>query len=425
MAPLGKDWIYGRWVDNDTLVRCVGFREGGQWKSLPFHANVNSWASDIAQYGDTLYLGGHFDGVILDKDSSSIQGGNLLKVYHDSVWASPNLFVNLQDIEVSGDSIFISGSLFIHPDSSLVGPHVLSVDLDKTWNYAYSISHPGSLNGLGGPWDKLLVHGNDVFTINNAGDNPYDGVVRWDGQQWHTFGPGIYGTVSQVYDFVFFRNELVIGGSFTKAEDQRNPGERIAIWNGSSWQSLGGGSTSPVWSFFEHSGILYCHVRDSGFGDANIPSLAGWDGTQWCGTPIKYTDGAHPTTYGFINDTLFSFFKFLPATANGKSMAYLNYFDGDYVNGPNAICSTPGLDLKEQRVADLIELFPNPSKLQIRVALENHQIETVQVYDLNGRIILRHLYEGLESVDLDISMLPKGVYLIQVNESHNQRFVKN
>ncbi len=66
--------------------------------------------------------------------------------------------------------------------------------------------------------------------------------------------------------------------------------------------------------------------------------------------------------------------------------------------------------------ATLLSVFPNPTSNQLRVTLAgNDRIESYQLSDLTGRT-LRHvnLKNALQQTDLDVSALPKGMYLLQV-----------
>ncbi len=66
--------------------------------------------------------------------------------------------------------------------------------------------------------------------------------------------------------------------------------------------------------------------------------------------------------------------------------------------------------------ATLLSVFPNPTSNQLRVTLAgNDRIESYQLSDLTGRT-LRHvnLKNALQQTDLDVSALPRGMYLLQV-----------
>ena len=364
-GPFGKDYIYGHWLDSDSLFRCVAIRNNGKWQSLPFHVDADSWTGDIVQYVDTMYIGGWFYQTIRDKDSAVLPTTSLLKFYNDSVWAAPYYFRQMiYDFAVSGDSLLVWTDAYWGPADS-IPTHILTTDGGQTWQYPYSIVHPTDTVANFGIWRHIMFWKGDIITLNHNGWGDYQGVIRWDGTQWHHYGDGIRGTYSSASDIAIFRNELYMAGSFSKTESPLNPGEYITRWDGTKWNDVGGGIQTSIYSMFEYDSLLYCHGYGSGYGDAPIPYLAAWDGSQWCGTPIHYPYGYNPAHFGFVNDTLWMVFESPTTTTTGDPISYINYFDGDYLHGPNAICSTPGLGEEEVKVQqDATENIPQSHSRQ-------------------------------------------------------------
>ena len=427
-GPLGKDWIYGHWLDKDSVVRCMAYREGGKWVPLPFHLtdpNNYSNTGDIVQYGDTMYMGGYFDGIVLDKDSSTIPFCTTLKFYNDSLWRSPVIMDLITDFAASGDSLLVVAGMYQGPVDTL-GVFMLSPDKGATWQFPFSVLPPSS-GAFSDPHIQIAIKDGDIYTLNDGAVGPYTGLVRWDGQQWHGYGNGIYGTYSTVYDFEFYKNEIYMVGSFNKNEDSRNPGQFIAKWNGTGWEEVGGGLNSGAFDLFVSNGVLYCQILGNQFGDANISALAGWDGHKWCGTPINYTVGVTSNlNFAIIKDTLYASFKDHSGTANGQPLSYLNYFDGDYLHGPNAVCSTPGLGEEEVKVQqDQLKIFPNPTAGKVTVFLpERKKIHVLKVYDVNGRGVLQKDLQGSSTIELDVSGLAKGIYVLEINGTYRQKLVR-
>ncbi len=419
-----KNWIYGHWLDSDSLVRCVGYRYGGRWVPLPFSCNLSSYASDIVLYGDTLYMGGNFDGIVLDKDSSVLPTTPILKFYKDSIWSSPVRIGFLTDFASSGDSLLIAASVYTGPNNQLIGPQILVTDGGTTFQYPYSIVHPTQNHGaIGGRWTHIEIRDQNIYTLNDGSTGTFNGVVRWDGQQWFGYGNGIYGTNAKAYDYEFHNNELYMGGSFTKSEDPRNPGQNIAKWNGTNWEEVGGGLNSPPWSLFEYKGVLYCHVSGNRFGDVTIPHLAGWDGRQWCGTPTTFPTSISPQSFGFINDTLYVAFS-IPTSLDGSPKRFMFYYDGDYLHGPGSICSTLGLGEEENQVEEQsFSIYPNPSNGLLNISLPKETTNAkLSLYSLSGQLVFT---QQLTKTQNQLK-LPKGIsglYLVVV-ESAGQVFTE-
>ncbi len=436
-GPLGLDWMYGGWLDHDSIRRCVAYRMRGRWIPLPFSGYFANVANDIEMYGDTLYIGGTFQDLLLDKDSIKLPSTYLLKWYNDSLWTTsswqnPGPIYGVDDMAVKGDSLLIwGGSYYNSLDSSYTYTHFMTPDRGNTWQYPYSIIHPtSSMADFGSKAQLEILPNGDILTINNGSNvgSPFRGVSRWDGQQWHSYGSGLSGTTSKTLNIAVFEGNLYMGGTFNKSQYPQDPGNFIASWKGSSWENVGGGTVGFVNDLFVYDSILYCNI-DGGFssshrfGDAAIPYFAGWNKHQWCGTPTNF--GSPPTSFGIIKDTLFVAFQY-PTTVNGDSVSYLNYYDGDYLNGPNSICSTLGLGEEELSAGTgEFKIFPNPAGDAFTIACDSSDpLETIKVYDLKGQCVLENDRPENFSAQFNISHLAPGIYMVSINGKYNQKLVK-
>jgi len=73
-----------------------------------------------------------------------------------------------------------------------------------------------------------------------------------------------------------------------------------------------------------------------------------------------------------------------------------------------------------------IQLIPNPVKdeLAIKVAnLSPNDLKNITIYMLDGKII-NTISSSDETVTLNLSELPKGLYLLKVSSEHNVGFCK-
>lgn len=411
----GRDWVYGSYLDEDSLTRCVAYREGGKWVSLPFSGYHGNIATDMDMWGDTLIISGGFADVVLDNKTNTLGDASILMYYQDSIWSGDTNIMGPYDISTKGDSMIVMGGSYYNPPQQVIYRQFMTPDRGNTWQYPFSIRHPTDTSQFpefnSPPRLEILKNGDILITNDYSPSNTsYNGVLRWDGQQWNTYGNTVNAfTNSKVFDFELFKDELYIGGSFanyftyygdTIGLNLYNPGNSIARWDGNDWQQVGGGITEGgVLDIMVHDSILYCHVNGGSykhhkFGDALIPYFAGWDGHQWCGTPIPYDNNAiKPMSYGFINDTLFMVFPESSATSpvsiNGQPVSYMMYFDGDYLHGPDAICSTPGLG--EDEVAftnEEVKVYPNPVKDELHVSLpEDISAATYKLLALDGKLV--------------------------------------
>ncbi len=85
---------------------------------------------------------------------------------------------------------------------------------------------------------ELIVAG----TLATAGGSPVNRIARWNGSSWQALGSGILGTY--VRALTVYNGELIAAGLFSDAGGV--PVNNIARWNGSSWAALGAGVTGNI-----------------------------------------------------------------------------------------------------------------------------------------------------------------------------------
>lgn len=113
-------------------------------------------------------------------------------------------------------------------------------------------------------------------------------VVRWDGVQWHGFGPSVWGwppvtdentpaprTILESPD-----GSLIVGGLFVNAGTTGV--SNIASWDGSRWHALGTGlNQSAGRMFVRANGDLIINGVFTHVSNVSAYGAAVWDGQQW------------------------------------------------------------------------------------------------------------------------------------------------
>ncbi len=436
-GPLGKDWIVGSYLDEDSLYRVAAYRKGGKWVSFPVYFTSYSAASDMAMYGDTMYVYGYFWNAYDEIHNVLLPPSFLIKYFNDSIWVENPIQTTITSwpgfsVATKGDSIVVTGSdRFTSQDT--IEWACMSPDKGKSWSYPFSKVHP-TLNypDFGNLAKIEILDNGDILTINNGSHpgSPYNGLSRWDGQQWHGYGTGI-SSLTQCNDFIFYNGELFMSGNFTTRFHPNDPGKLLARWDGTRWNDVGGGLGGDVaGGMFVENGVLYCgvlsHISDTltRFGDAAIPYLAGWDGHRWCGTPSTTIFPYPPSSFSIINDTLFAAFFHQRGILNGDSSVCIVYFDGDYLHGPNSICSTLGIGEEEHAFEKTgISIYPNPSNDILNITLlKEAEGAWLSLFSLNGQLVFEQpLTEEQNQLKLPASL--NGLYLAVI-ESDGKVFTE-
>ncbi len=109
-------------------------------------------------------------------------------------------------------------------------------------------------------------------------------------------------------------------------------------------------------------------------------------------------------------------------TFNDGTSGTQNVYDGGlHCNLPILKTSPPlmpAAGISEQlREMNRLSVHPNPSHGLVNIDAENVEVNTVQVTNLQGQVVLLKEYtEGRRAVQLQVDQLPKGSYFISVND---------
>ena len=118
------------------------------------------------------------------------------------------------------------------------------------------------------------------FTANGVvgGQN----IARWDGSAWQSVGGGLINQYSNV--LAVYQGDLIAGGYFDSAGGVTGTA-KLARWDGIQWNSMDAMAESflsSVWDLTEYQGDLYIggNYLDLN-GNADLDHIAKWDGTTY------------------------------------------------------------------------------------------------------------------------------------------------
>jgi hypothetical protein len=134
--------------------------------------------------------------------------------------------------------------------------------------------------------------------FNPLSGGPAGNIARWDGTNWSALGAGLTGAPLHGYysnpgvlALAFDSSgNLYAGGSFTTAGTV--PASSLAVWNGSSWSSVGAGLTGGNLQYGtplpevnvllgDGAGNVYVGGQFTNAGGISANSIAKWDGKNW------------------------------------------------------------------------------------------------------------------------------------------------
>jgi hypothetical protein len=278
-------------------ARSVARWRGGQWAALGNGLSPMDVLA-LASFGGSLYAGGSF------QRSGSVNVESIAR-FNGTAW-----------VPVGAGF----GSPVVTPGGGSSIPYVWALQVfdDGTGPALYAGGRIGpsgseSVNGIarwnGTSWSSLgngvAIDGDDfsevmTLTVGNvdgapalyvggiftqAGGIDRTGIARWSANAWHSVGGGLQtGTQSpsQMISKPLVTREietaagprLILGGNFRWVGTQ--PAQRVALWNGVSWNSMGSGLPNSPSDFVGWTGggsdEIYATVHDQ---------LWKWSGTDW------------------------------------------------------------------------------------------------------------------------------------------------
>jgi hypothetical protein len=149
------------------------------------------------------------------------------------------------------------------------------ISLDGAGN---TVTQPGASSHVrAATFDRFgnLYIGGDFSKVGGVNANR---IARWNGNTWNAVGGGIYGTVHALAADP--AGDIYAGGSFPYADT--TPAANIAKWNGTSWSPVGTGINGVVMTLkADELGNVYAGGDFSQAGGKEARNVAVWNGTAW------------------------------------------------------------------------------------------------------------------------------------------------
>lgn len=395
----------------------------------------------------------------LDEENSLLSNGNIVvlnnKLYfyaNDGInglelWESDGTnggTTSVKDINVGMDGSQYNGELIIYDNAIYFSAHEGSFDYEL-WKSDGTGSGTAKLKDLyvGGasyPNNFTLFNNKLYFTANVSGGN----------RLWMTDGSEV-GTVI-VSASANYPSNLVMAGSnlfFTSGDD---------LWKtdgvSTSAMSIGG---YPGY-LTEHAGVLYFRTNVGGVGyelwktdginsnmvkdivpgsnkSSNITDIVSYGDNIYFGAgdnnqnkELWISDGTEGGTLLFqdINPSVEMFGNGSDPKTFHVSTNNLLFFvanDGT-TNIEPWIFMDPSLSTKSFNESNQLTLFPNPVIDTFKIKTSNELIETIRVYTLLGREVIKINADSRENNVINISNLSSGIYIVKVKTDIAVRAIK-
>ncbi len=309
-----------------------------------------------------------FTSSLIAKDTNVYLGSNFGIIYvsnnHAKDWIiSTGFFDNGQDVIAVTDS-----TVFAKYNASIFGSGIgfISIDNGVTFtmqDFSYSIFSNRSDDAL--------------FAIDNST------VFHFDGANWNSVSSVING--DSIYSLGVNASKLFVG---------TEGGILISTYNGNSWSKVNFGlSDAKVTSLVVNGINIYaCTTNNDLFSSSD-------NGNTWMSITDNFTD------------------TIISKKPYGIDVAQFVINDSHiFVGGKNGVWKRPlseVTEIKENIYNSEVKIYPNPTSG--RFTIKGNEIDFISVYNDLGKIVYNALGKEIQSLEIDLSDLPKGIYFIMIN----------
>jgi trimeric autotransporter adhesin len=393
----GTDIYAGGNFMNGADVFSFGKFSGGQWTALGNWKGINGgigvvYASLIL--GDNLYVAGAFN------NGAGIPEAKGVGRFHipSQTWHAMGTGITSSGfanaLATDGTNIYLGGKF------TEVGGVANTQFLAKWDGTSWSPVGTGisggnvnfnSVNALSYNGGSLYI-GSNFENMNNISDADY--ILKWNGTNYEAVGNS-NGYMGAVFDIDFSPSgELHIGGEFVQG--------RIAKFNGTSWEIIGGGVNQVVNSieFFNNELYIGGNFTNAG-GDENADYIAKLEGSTWVNVAGGFNQKVNKLA---SSDKLYAVGHFTDVGGNTAV---------DYIAVLGSGSSANIFELDNSKFS----VFPNPTSSVINVEVE--KASSYQITNLLGSIVKEGLLDSGKN-HLNIESLAKGNYLLKVENVTKQ-----
>ena len=260
MTTIGKNlYVAGDFKHAGALeVNGLACWNGQSWSALLSTSDFSGLIYTLASDGKNLFIGGWF--VI-----PSITATNIAK-WNGSSWERLGNGVSTDCAGRLGVNALVIKGNVIYAGGSFSRAGSVPANNVAVWDgRAWSTLGPGlggnCFDDQGyGAVNALAVRGSSLYAggiFHNAGSLRVTNLAVWDGRSWSSVGGGVSGGVG--FSYVFGGTNELYSGAVSALYASGNglyvggyftaagtlPASNIALWNGKSWDNLNGGLTSP------------------------------------------------------------------------------------------------------------------------------------------------------------------------------------
>jgi hypothetical protein len=305
LAVLGTDlYAFGNFTNaGGVTVSGLARWNGVNWSGF---GTLNGSRSRAVSQAGSIYVCGDFN--VANYDTPSHVIANHIVRWDGASWHSvPSQGGNgthfvVQALGLANDGLYAGG--FFNAVGGMMARRIARWD-GTTW-HALGSGVDLEYNGNSLAVRAIRGRNNDVFVgggFVTAGGFIANNIAKWDGANWSTLG---YGVDSTVFAIETAGSDVYVGGGFTNAYDAPGFGfvvNRIARWDANTgWWPLGSGVGGTVNVIREAGGLLYAGGSFTTAGGNTANRIAVWDGNAWSSLGSGTANGVNGTVSAILAD---------------------------------------------------------------------------------------------------------------------------
>lgn len=252
--------------------------DGTNWHALGsgvFNGSFSLGVNAVAVLETNVYVAGVF------RSASGINATNIAR-WNGIQWSAMNggpVGTNTS-LAIAGTNIYVAGHF--HSIGGVAAKHI------ARWNGSgWQALAPGTAGEILTRVACLGTDGSNVYAGGDfvqAGTNGTLCVAKWNGDRWTALtGPKSQGAWLQPIAVEAQGSNVYVGGSALLIAGGLKP-NRIAHWNGTAWDDMGGGISgglNRVHAILKNEGDVYVGGNFTNAGGVAARNIARWDGTNW------------------------------------------------------------------------------------------------------------------------------------------------
>ncbi|MEI7803126.1 MAG: T9SS type A sorting domain-containing protein [Bacteroidota bacterium] len=399
------------------FVNNIAKWDGTSWSKIvstyynsPSVIGITSTVSSLTLFQNKLFMA---------VNNSGYNGVGALALDSMYLWEWGQFNGNVNSFCIYKDTLYVCGG-FTSWHSIFGGPTYPVSGIAK-WNGTLWVQVGGGIS-VGGFSEvhSLCVHHNKLYAagiFENAGSTYCKNIACWNDTSWSAVGNG-FGFSGQfdciLLSLASYKNKLFLGGTFHQSDGYISTG--LAYWNDTTFKP-GGVSADLIYAMKEFNGKLYIGGWEAGQGISLNERVSCFNDTSWSATGLGPENPVY--VIEVFDSSLYVGGEFLHVDST-TFVGYITRYDPTIIQDTTVIVAVKQDD-------SAINIYPNPATNEIKISNLSSEENQIKIFNLLGQQVKNIRGSHEQSISINISDLPSGIYMLTVSNNKKiscKKFVK-